>query len=167
MYLPAVVAILIIFIVFFLSDPRGMNLFLKVWNVLNIKWSFFFIPLWLLPFGLAVVFEAQTEHVPTFLANIFFFSGRYVFPLGYTYKHQAGGFVPLLSHPNMFQPAHTWDLIIWLIVSVLYGLFTRRIRTGRAFAMAPLLILALLAVFHFFAWQFGYIHWGLPTRVVG
>ncbi len=158
---------LVISFVFFATDPRGMRLLSKASSSLNIQWSFFSIPLWLLPFGLAVIFEAQTKFVPAAVANLFFYCGRYVFPLGYTWKKLPDSFMPLLNHPDFFQPAHTWDLIFWAIISFAYGFFTRKVRTGFAFAMAPLLVLVILAIFHFFAWQLGYIHWGLPARVVG
>ena len=147
-------------IVFLWGNPSGKRAVTVAARTL--RSSLFAIPVWLFPFGLAVIFEAQTEHVPDVIANIFFFIGRFIFPLSYTYKARPDGLEPLL-----YPPTQIWDLLFWVAVSVAYWLVTRNIRHGYAFAMAPLVIVAILAIYHLCAWQLGYVHWGLPFRVVG
>jgi hypothetical protein len=144
------------------TTHRGKQAFTTAAREIRSRPNLFAIPLWLLPFGLAVVFEAQTRYIPDVLANTLFFIGRFVFPLSYTYKLH-----PEALEPLFYRPTHAWDLLFWCAVSVAYWYSTRNIRPRYAFAAAPLVVAAILATYHLCAWQLGYVHWGLPTRVVG
>jgi hypothetical protein len=125
--------------------------------------NFLAIPAWLLPFGLAVVFEAQTRYVPDILANFFHFNGRWLFPFAYLNRYWPDvGLERLLP-----SGTHAWDVLFWVVVSIAFGLLTRRMPPRRAWWLAPVVVIALAFAIHVIAAWAGLVFYGRSFRVVG
>jgi len=123
--------------------------------------TFAALPIFLLPFVLAVIFESKTDLLPSRVANFLFSNGRFVLPLSYVYKIRPDGIQAIL------QPAtHVWDVLFWVAASISYGFYFQRIRIWYAFAIAPICIGLIVFAFNFVMWKLGYILWSLPFRVV-
>jgi hypothetical protein len=120
------------------------------------------IPAWVLPFGFAVHFEAQTRHIPDVLANFLFFTGRFIFPTTYMYKLLPDGVAPM-----SIRHTFLWDIVFWVVASILFGRATRNFRPLYAFILAPLVVYGIAELYQIVAWQLGYVHHGRPFRVVG
>jgi hypothetical protein len=124
--------------------------------------TFAALPVFLLPFTLAVIFESKTYLLPDHVANFFFFFGRLMLPLSYIYKVRPDGIQAILQ-----PPTHVWDILFWAAASTLYGFYCQKLRVWCAFAIAPCCIALIVLSFNFAMSNLGYIVWGLPFRVVG
>lgn len=123
--------------------------------------AFAAIPLFLLPFALAVIFESKTNILPNGIANFLYGYGRNVLPLSYVYEVHSYGIQAIV------QPTtHIWDVAFWAICSIIFGFLTQRLRLRYSFLIAPFVILVIVVVFHYTMLHLGYIFWDLPFRVV-